>query len=197
MSIKEIIIFESVLLMIQGILYFGCEIIQKNPHNVERPIDKKIPVIPAFTLVYVMWFPLIFFFPIKLYYCSQGDWSVYIAAWIADVILSIIIYVIYPTTFKRPENVRAKHDGWMLKLVYFFSYKGVNCMPSLHCSMSFLVFLSAVCCGEMSPGYTILFAAVALSIIVSTLFTKQHTVIDAVTGILMAIICFSAAAIFV
>lgn len=192
MGFKGSIIFQAVLLLIQIILYFGCEKFQKEPHDVEMPIDKKIPVIPLFSLIYILWFPLIALYPVHLGLHSAVDWRICVTAWIIDIIVSIAVYMIYPTTFTRPDNVGELRCGWMLKVLYFSSYKGVNCMPSMHCSLSFLILLSACLCTGMPVGFRIIYIAVAAGIIISTLYTKQHVVIDAVTGVILGAACYGA-----
>lgn len=73
----------------------------------------------------------------------------------------------------------------MLKYVYKYSYKGVNCMPSMHCSISTLVLLAAILNFSLSPVLMSVYILVSVGIIVSTIFTKQHVIIDLITGVLL------------
>ena len=185
MDLKRVIINEIIILSLQVILYFGCEYFQKKPKNIATEFDKKIPVLPLFTLIYILWFPLIAIFPINLFLISQAYYKVYIRAWILDIIISIIIYMAYPTTFERPKNLSKIKYGWMLKYVYKYSYKGVNCMPSMHCSISTLVLLAAIFSFSLSPVLMSFYILVSVGIIVSTIFTKQHVILDLITGVLL------------
>ena len=190
MNIQKLVFIQVIILSLQILLYFGSERFQKNPHNVERPVDKFIPVIPAFTLIYVLWFPLIFLFPIHLYQASEEFYKVYLMAWLLIIAISIPIYLIYPTSFARPKNVESLPLGWTLKVIYKYSYKGLNCMPSMHCSISTLVLLASIFCLGMPLLLRIIYGLISFGIIVSTQFTKQHVLIDMVTGVFLGTFCY-------
>lgn len=197
MNLRQVIIYQVIILLAQVILYFGCEKFQKAPKNLDLPIDKRIPVIPLFTLIYILWFPLIALFPISLFKASPNLYKIYILAWILDIAISIVIYMVYPTTCTRPSNLRSLKGGWMLKIIYSCSYKGVNCAPSLHCSISTLVLIAAVLCTGMSMILRVVCSVIAFGIIISTMFTKQHVVVDVVTGVLLGVMTFGLASIII
>lgn len=190
MNLKNVIIRQIIILIFQVVLYFGCEFFQKNPKNMDLPIDKKIPAIPYFALIYVLWFPLIAIFPISLFKEAKNLYELYVICWIIDIVISVIIYLAYPTTCTRPKDLENIKGGWMLKILYKFSYKGLNCSPSMHCSISTLVLIFALTASTMPINLRIIYSTTALGIILSTLFTKQHVLIDLVTGVLLAMLIF-------
>lgn len=190
MNLKNVIIRQIIILIFQVVLYFGCEFFQKNPKNMDLPIDKKIPALPYFALIYVLWFPLISIFPISLFKEAKNLYELYVICWIIDIVISVIIYLAYPTTCTRPKDLENIKGGWMLKILYKFSYKGLNCSPSMHCSISTLVLIFALTASTMPINLRIIYSTTALGIILSTLFTKQHVLIDLVTGVLLAMLIF-------
>lgn len=190
MNLKNVIIRQIIILIFQVVLYFGCEFFQKNPKNMDLPIDKKIPAIPYFALIYVLWFPLIAIFPISLFKASKNLYELYVICWIIDIVISVIIYLAYPTTCTRPKDLENIKGGWMLKILYKFSYKGLNCSPSMHCSISTLVLIFTLTASTMPINLRIIYSTTALGIILSTLFTKQHVLIDLVTGVLLTLVIF-------
>lgn len=190
MNLKNVIIRQIIILIFQVVLYFGCEFFQKNPKNMDLPIDKKIPALPYFALVYVLWFPLIAIFPISLFKEAKNLYELYVICWIIDIVISVIIYLAYPTTCTRPKDLENIKGGWMLKILYKFSYKGLNCSPSMHCSISTLVLIFALTASTMPINLRIIYSTTALGIILSTLFTKQHALVDLVTGALLALVIF-------
>lgn len=190
MNLKNVIIRQIIILIFQVVLYFGCEFFQKNPKNMDLPIDKKIPAIPYFALIYVLWFPLIAIFPISLFKEAKNLYELYVICWITDIVISVIIYLAYPTTCTRPKDLENIRCGWMLKILYKFSYKGLNCSPSMHCSISTLVLIFALTASTMPINLRIIYSTTALGIILSTLFTKQHVLVDLVTGALLALVIF-------
>lgn len=190
MNLKNVIIRQIIILIFQVVLYFGCEFFQKNPKNMGLPIDKKIPALPYFALIYVLWFPLIAIFPISLFKAAKNLYELYVICWITDIVISVIIYLAYPTTCTRPKDLENIKGGWMLKILYKFSYKGLNCSPSMHCSISTLVLIFALTASTMPINLRIIYSTTALGIILSTLFTKQHVLVDLVTGALLALVIF-------
>ena len=184
----KVLLAEILLLGLQTLLYFGVEAFEGKPHNVAKKIDGHIPFVPAFVYIYVLWFPLIFLFPLTLFQANPMAYARYQTAILLDIALSLVCYLVYPTSFARPEAPDTV-SGRAMKLVFRGSYKGLNCAPSMHCSMCYLVlhFVGA------TPGLPFAVAAiavpVALGIVISTLFTKQHVVIDALTALPLAAVC--------
>lgn len=185
----KLILSVAVLLVGQIILYFGCECFQKRMHNVLLPIDARIPFIEASVLVYVLWFPLIALFPLGLYGAAPLAFAQYMTAMAVEVLISVVCYLIYPTTFERPRP----SDTWvgrLMTIVYSGSFRGVNCAPSLHCSSCYLIMLCALTCAGLPLWACALSVIVAAGIVVSTMTTKQHAVIDAVTAVPVALVCW-------
>ena len=184
----KVLLAEILLLGLQTLLYFGVEAFEGKPHNVAKKIDGHIPFVPAFVYIYVLWFPLIFLFPLALFRANPMAYARYQTAILLDIALSLVCYLVYPTSFARPEAPDTV-SGRAMKLVFRGSYKGLNCAPSMHCSMCYLVlhFVGA------TPGLPFAVAAiavpVALGIVISTLFTKQHVLIDALTALPLAAVC--------
>ena len=137
--LKKLVFGQIILLIFQGVSYFGCEIFQHHFHNVKCKYDDYIPFLPYSGMIYLLWFPLIFLFPIVLGYYDHDIYHDYILAMILEIILSVICYLIYPTTFDRP-----KCDNKLMNVIYKGSFRGVNCAPSLHCSSCYLVIYSAI-----------------------------------------------------
>ena len=185
-NFSKVVIVQAVLLVFQIIMYFGCEYFQSGFHDVKRDIDDKIPFVEWSVLVYVLWFPLIALFPIALFYVNEEAYVFYITAMFMEVVLSVICYMIYQTTFKRPEP-SDKLSGKLMAIVFKGSYRGVNCAPSLHCSSCYLIIFTALMAMHKVTG--IISIIVAVAIVISTMTTKQHTVIDVLSAIPMFVVC--------
>ena len=185
-NFSKVVIVQAVLLVFQIIMYFGCEYFQSGFHDVKRVIDDKIPFVEWSVLVYALWFPLIALFPIALFYVNEDYYVFYITAMFMEVVLSVICYMIYPTTFKRPKP-SDKLSGKLMAIVFKGSYRGVNCAPSLHCSSCYLIIFTALMAMHNVTG--IISIIVAVAIVISTMTTKQHTVIDVLSAIPMFAVC--------
>ncbi|WP_297724391.1 serine/threonine protein phosphatase [uncultured Mobiluncus sp.] len=189
-TLAKLTIIQAVILVIQIILYFGSERFQHVFHNPQRRLDQHIPRIPAFVYPYVLWFPLIVIFPIGLYYFSPGNWVALQIAWIFCVVVSVVAYLAYPTTFQREKLGHGRTER-VLALVYKTSCRGVNCAPSLHCSTSMMIAFVAVVTNQMPWWLRVISVLVSLAIILATQFTKQHVLLDLLTAIPVAVVSLS------
>ena len=94
------------------------------------------------------------------------------ASVVADIIISAIIYLAYPTTFERAEPPQVVGSR-LLKLIYRASFKGMNCVPSLHCSLCYIVIACSFAAVGLSPAVRAVAIITAVLIVISTLTTKQ------------------------
>ena len=179
---KKLILVQGILLALQTLLYFGSEFFQSKIHNVKCSVDDKIPFLPWTVLPYCFWFPMIAFYPLIVFRTDPCSYCGYLMTMVMEIVLSVVCYLIYPTSFQRP----VPPDGFwgkFMKFVYHSSYRGLNCAPSLHCSSCFLVICVSFTCAGMSlwvRGFTV---SIAIMIVLSTLTTKQHTLIDVLTAV--------------
>ena len=177
---KKLILVLGILLAFQTLLYFGSEFFQSKIHNVKRSVDDKIPFLPWTVLPYCFWFPMIAFYPLIVFRTDPCSYCGYLMTMVMEIVLSVVCYLIYPTSFQRP----APPDGFwgnFMKFVYHGSYRGLNCAPSLHCSSCFLVICVSFTCAGMSLW--VFTVSIAIMIVLSTLTTKQHTLIDVLTAV--------------
>lgn len=176
------------LLIFQSVTYFGVQKLEGPAHDVKISADERIPYRPAFIFIYVLWYPMIAFFPMVLYCYSPGGFAEYMVMIILDILISLLIYMVYPTSFERPEP----DDGFLgriMTIVYRCDYKGKNCMPSMHCSMCFIIMFSALSCSRMDIWLQIPVCVLAALIVVSTVMTKQHVIVDVAAAFALALVC--------
>ena len=179
---KKLILMQGILLALQTLLYFGCEFFQSKIHDVKRPVDDKIPFLPWTVLPYCFWFPLIVFYPLVVFRTDPYSYCSYLMTMVMEIMISVVCYLIYPTSFQRPVP---PNDFWgnFMKFIYHGSYRGLNCAPSLHCSSCFLVICVSSTCVGMNLWIRIFTILIAVMIVLSTLTTKQHTLIDVLTAV--------------
>ena len=182
--LKKLILVQGILLSFQTVLYFGCEFFQRSIHDVKRPVDDKIPFLPWTVLPYCFWFPLIAFYPFVVFRTDPYSYCSYLMTMVMEIVLSVVCYLIYPTSFQRPVPP-AGFWGNFMKFIYRGSYRGLNCAPSLHCSSCFLVIYASFTCMGMNLWIRIFTILIAVMIVLSTLTTKQHTLIDVLTAVLL------------
>lgn len=179
----KLAIFIAGLIVFQIIAYFGVELIEGEPHNVKSRLDERIPVVPWTGAIYSTWFPLIAVAPLLLFYADFRVFKIYIIAWVIDIVISSAAYLIYPTSFERPPV-----SSGLLKFIYKASFRQINCAPSLHCSVSYLVIMACIAAEGMSLAIVLILIIDSIGICVTTLTTKQHVLIDVISAVPFAVL---------
>ena len=69
---QSVVITQIILLTAQAVLYFGIQPFEGPAHDMSTRVDKKIPFIPWTIFIYILWFPLITFFPMMIHHFSSA-----------------------------------------------------------------------------------------------------------------------------
>ena len=152
-------------------------------------VDQMIPFIPTTVWIYISEY--IYFGAIYISSQNVKNLNRYLYAFLALQLISVFIFFIWPTTF--PRSLYPLNLGEMDYLTYeLFSYlrtvdAPTNCCPSLHVSS---VYLSSFVFLEDQEKKFPYFFCWGTAIALSTLTTKQHYIIDVVTGLLMAVVFY-------
>lgn len=185
--LKVILIFIGVFI-IQAAAYWGTQFLVKNPHTLGSRFDDKIPFVPIFIFPYVSWYFILFSIPFVLYFYSLPTYALYTMSLLIVVITSGIIYLVYPTTFIRPEPQGNNLSTKIVKLVYSNDRKILSCMPSLHCSLSMLFIIAAFTAENLPLTVKLPVIILSVLIILSTVLVKQHVLIDVISALPLALI---------
>jgi membrane-associated phospholipid phosphatase len=104
-------------------------------------------------------------------------------AYLMVMIVSYVGFLVYPTVAPRPAQVFGDgFSAWTLRLAYSLDPPH-GCFPSLHVAYSFV---SAFTCYRVNRGVGVAAAVWATLIGISTVYTKQHYVVDVIAGALVA-----------
>ena len=148
-------------------------------------IDEVVPFIPETIWIYLSEYFLFF-----ITYAAMQDIKLanrYVYSFLFLQTVSVLIFWIFPTSF--PRDLFPLPQDMDIATAYVFKSlrttdSPANCLPSLHVSsvyLSALMFLK-----ERRSKFPLMFLWATL-IGVSTLTTKQHYLIDVITGLLMAV----------
>lgn len=153
-------------------------------------LDRLIPFLPVFIIPYVIWYPyiagtlLLFFFrDRRMYYRT-------LATLCLGMIGCYIVYAVFQTTVPRPV---LEGDGWLIDIVRFVysNDQPFNCFPSIHVLTCYAMIKGLHRNDALPPAARRLLIAVAWSIIASTVFVKQHVLLDAAGAILLVEVFFA------
>ena len=87
--------------------------------------------------------------------------------------------------FNRPELVVNDVFTWILNVVYMNDTPAMNCLPSMHCTTCFTSMYVIIKSNKIPKKCKVLAPIIFTLIVLSTLFVKQHAIVDVVTALLL------------
>lgn len=161
---------------------------------IEVSWDNRIPFCEYFIIPYLLWFP--FIAGCVLYFCLAKDREEEYHRLIRSLITGMIIFVLCSLLYPNGQDLRPILTGEnifekMVILLYRMDTP-TNIFPSLH------VFNSLVCCIAVCRIRTLKYTALihgatillSVSIVLSTVFLKQHSVLDVLFALLLNAFCY-------
>lgn len=164
-----------------GMLLAGCFPIR----NWETPLDTMIPVVPLWAVIYILSFV---YWTVNYIRISRDHEEMVYRLVGADMLskaVCLIFFVFLPTTLTQPSLEQFGAEAWLLRLIYSLD-QPVNLFPSIHCLVAWLSFRPLLNCRNIGTGYKCVSLCFTLLVFLSTLFTKQHVVLDVLGGWVLA-----------
>lgn len=109
-----------------------------------------------------------------------------IKAYLVNLAIHFPVFFFFPTTMLRPELNGGAMSEIIFRWVRFIDAP-VNCFPSQHVSLCFIVALGF---WNYQRKMSLIFILWAVFISISTMTTKQHYFIDVIGGIFVALIVY-------
>ena len=153
------------------------------------PIDQNIPLYPPAIVPYLLGSLLFVIFPIwAAIYVKPKEFEAYTVSILAVTVISYLVYLIFPTFVSRPDITSSDVFSRMIDMLYQAD-RSYNAAPSGH---TFYTLLSCLYLSRWRPKLKIVWAVIAALIILSTLFTRQHYILDVVCGLVLAVLAYIA-----
>ena len=152
----------------------------------EIALDRALSLQPAWMLVYGSLYVFVVILPL-LVVRQQELIRRAMQAYLMVMIVAYVGFLLYPTAAPRPAHVFG--DGfaaWSLRLTYSLDTP-YNCFPCLHVAYAYV---SALTCYRVHRGVGAAAGLWVALIGVSTLYTKQHYVVDVIAGALAAYVAY-------
>ena len=189
MYMKKIDFYIKSILLIFGInalIYFLIKLFIINYHIMSIPLDAKIPYLPGFVYIYMIWYP---FLIISFYFIYKYNKTKYIKMIIAIVLSLLVLYmcfILYPSMVIRP-TADTYHDITSFVIyVVFKTDTPVNCFPSGHCLLCFLLLFSVYKDYKLPNYLRYIIIIINILIIASTLLIKQHVIVDVIGSFILS-----------
>ena len=177
-----------IIILIILALYFPVNRLTHGGIQTILPIDKIIPLYPPAIVPYLLGDLIIVGFPIwAAVKAKSHEFEAYTISIILVAIVSYFIYVVFPTFVTRPEVSSTDVFSKMLLFVYH-SDRAYNTDPSGH---TFYCILSLLYLGRWEPKYRLAVIIFVILVLASTLLTRQHYVVDLLSGTILAILAYA------
>jgi len=146
-------------------------------YSLMTDLDAQIPFVPMFIIPYLIWYPFII---IVLFMLCIRERSVYYRTLLTQclgLVACYIIFYLFQTTVERPTTMGTGIFEGLVNLVYSTD-NPYNCFPSIHVLTSYLMIKGATACASYPNWERTAVKVCAWLIIASTLFVKQHVLLD-------------------
>ena len=165
--------------------------------RLQTGLDTAIPFVPEMVIFYVyLFYPLVIL--TMLYFAFVEYKKGYALGWslVGINAVAVAVYIVFPvsTYWYRQELLANPITGnfWATQVYKVFAGDtSFNCFPSLHAAVSTICFFTWFQYSKVNPSKTtkaVALAAffIAVGVILSTLFIKQHYIADEIAGVALA-----------
>lgn len=162
-------------------------------HVIHTVLDEKIPFIEYFIIPYLLWFAFITITALYFFFTNKYDFYRMAVFMVTGMTLFLIISTIYPNgQILRPSHF--ERDNIFIDLVkqLYKSDTPTNIFPSIHVYNSIGAYIAIQNSERLKNNYFIQNTSfiLAILIILSTMFLKQHSVIDVMGAGILSIIVY-------
>lgn len=145
------------------------------------PLDDRIPLLEGFVVPYMLWMPMILALGAVLIRKKEKDaFRRFMTYFGVACMGALVLYILFPNRqdLRPVELPRENLFAWVLSIVYS-SDTNTNVCPSIHVIGSFAVCFAARDARSLrKPWLQLGIRAAAFIIAVSTVFVRQHSVLD-------------------
>lgn len=186
--------YKHVLLLLYFPLYLAAfryleNITPEHLHIISSPLDQYIPFLPVFIIPYLFWFVYIALPGMYFLFCEREVFCRLMYFGMIGMTVFLLISYVYPNGLAiRPEHLTG--DSVFIKLTrYVYNVDtSTNVLPSIHVFNSIGIYLAVKDSENLRKKKGIRYASLTITvlIILSTMFVKQHSVVDVIAGLLLS-----------
>lgn len=197
MLINLILVLGVFFIVLNNIVYDWTGALYTKGFHLNTSIDNAIPFAPTWAIFYLyLFYPLS---AITMVYFSFVEFRTgYALAWSLVIInlVSDLVYLVFPVTTDIYRATLLAHPmvGNSFATAMYNHFKtdpSFNCFPSLHASVSTICFYAWYRYAKLKPNaatksIALLMGVIAAGVMLSTLFVKQHYIVDEIAGFFLA-----------
>ena len=176
--------------LVFGACFYALEWLVPNRqyHVMYHPIDDRIPFCELFLIPYLFWFVFMVGAYVYTFFAEPEAFRRMMLFTILTYGGGLLMFALYPTCQNLRPEVFARDNVLTRLMAWFYTCDtSTNVCPSLHVCGSLAAAFGLMDTKRFSaPARKTVILAIALTICVSTVFVKQHSIIDTVCGFLFS-----------
>ena len=160
---------------------------------ISSPLDKFIPFVPVFIIPYLFWFVYIAVPGIYFLFCEKEVFCRLMYFGMIGMTVFLFVSWVYPNGLAiRPESFADDNIFTQLTRYVYSVDTSTNVLPSIHVFYSVGIYLAVKDSDILSRKKGICYASLIITvlIILSTMFVKQHSVVDVISGLLLSYLSY-------
>lgn len=174
-----------------GFMYFFTQTFIVPTHLIHCKLDDAIPFCEIFIIPYVSWYLYILLPLLYLCFKSKRDFYAMCIQLFMGMFITMVTFAVYPTyiDFRPTEFEQNNIFTWIIQNLIYANDQPTNVCPSLHCYESVAICTTMIKSEPLQNRRktNIFFIISAILICASTVFIKQHSIIDVVFGVALII----------
>ncbi|MHB8061586.1 MAG: phosphatase PAP2 family protein [Ruminiclostridium sp.] len=170
-------------------IYFFLNLTTTGAYDITIFLDKFIPFNEWFIVPYVFWYLYTFGALLVLAYFDSKTYFKLLFSILIGMLICFVVYYLFPTTVPRTEVILPNNILKKAVLMIYQNDRPYNCFPSIHMLDTLLITMFLIKYNK-SLIIKISSAFICVAIYMSTLFIKQHSILDAVASTILGVILF-------
>lgn len=178
---------------VYGLIFLTLErFLHLNYHTIYTPLDDLIPFCEYFVFAYLYWFVFLIGMHIYLLLFDTEGFRKFMWFIILTYTATCVIYLVYPSQQELRPDTFARDNVLTRFMTWFYTFDtNTNVCPSLHVIGSLAVLAAA----WNTPRFATLlwrtaFTIQAVLISISTVFLKQHSLLDIPPAVILSAIAY-------
>ena len=160
-------------------------------HIIHTAIDDMIPVVEGFIVPYILWLPYLVFSMIAIGIKDRAISRKTSYMLMAGMTLFVFISLIYPNALELRAAIPDRENIFMSLINYLHDLDTpTNVLPSLHVFDALCVAAGLHLAFKDKKVLTIASDVLVVLIILSTMFIKQHSIVDVISAIAMFVLVY-------
>ncbi len=174
-----------------SLVYWGTMKVTEGWHHYDFTLsfDRVVPFVPEWVYIYLVCYLFWAINYIMSAWFGKERFYQFVTADLLSRVICCIFFLAVPTTNIRPEIAG---EGMTMEVMCWLyeADQPSNLFPSIHCLVSWFSYIAIRGRKEIPKWYRAFSCMFALAVVASTQYTKQHYIVDAVGGVLLAELCW-------